>query len=246
MAEFSIFSLPQPLATTDAPTFLSLSAATIRGGSSSGGNLTLSSTSNGTKGKLLFGTSAYDEVNNRLGIGIASPSWQLAVDANNSTTGEISSVGLAGTFPNIRGSILHGLNGGGYLSLGGLQIIAQGANNSSAGSANINFITANANSANASTDASLSLRFQITYLGNFGFGTTNYGTSAQNVLAIGNGTEPGSSPADMIQLYSVDLSDGNATLGLRTETPVVTETVVSDRTLSVRINGTTYKLCLKV
>ena len=78
-----------------------------------------------------------------------------------------------------------------------------------------------------------------------GFGATAFGASAASVFGIKNGTEPSTSPADMIQLYSVDLSAGNATLGLRTETAVVTESVTSDRTLSIRINGTTYKLCLK-
>ena len=81
--------------------------------------------------------------------------------------------------------------------------------------------------------------------GNVGIGYSAFGTSAVGVLGIVNGTEPSTSPADMIQLYSVDLSAGNATLGLRTETAVVTESVTSDRTLSIRINGTTYKLCLK-
>jgi hypothetical protein len=87
----------------------------------------------------------------------------------------------------------------------------------------------------------------LTILGaaNVGIGSTTFGTSAARVLGIGNGTEPSTSPADMVQLYSVDLSAGNATLGLRTETAVVSESVTSDRTLSVRINGTTYKLCLK-
>lgn len=45
----------------------------------SGGNLTLQSTSHATRGKILFGTSAYDEVNNRLGIGTSSPGTSLAV-----------------------------------------------------------------------------------------------------------------------------------------------------------------------
>jgi hypothetical protein len=76
-------------------------------------------------------------------------------------------------------------------------------------------------------------------------GVTAAGTSAVGVLGIGNSTVPSTSPADMIQIFSVDLSAGNATLGLRTETAVVTESVVSDRTLSVKINGTTYKICLK-
>lgn len=46
---------------------------TLNGGSAASENLTLSSTANATKGSILFGTSAYDEVNNRLGIGIAAP-----------------------------------------------------------------------------------------------------------------------------------------------------------------------------
>lgn len=48
---------------------------TAIGGTASANNLTLSSTSHATKGKILFGTSAYDEANNRLGIGTASPSF---------------------------------------------------------------------------------------------------------------------------------------------------------------------------
>ncbi len=55
---------------------------TLIGGTLSGNNLTLSSTSNATKGKLLFGNSAYDEVNNRLGIGTISPSEKLDVRGN--------------------------------------------------------------------------------------------------------------------------------------------------------------------
>ena len=49
------------------------------GGTASGNNLTLSSTSHATKGKILFGTSAYDEVNNRLGIGTTTPLNKLDV-----------------------------------------------------------------------------------------------------------------------------------------------------------------------
>jgi hypothetical protein len=54
----------------------------VIGGTASGNNLTLSSTSNATKGKILFGTSGYDEVNNRLGIGTISPSEKLDVRGN--------------------------------------------------------------------------------------------------------------------------------------------------------------------
>lgn len=46
----------------------------VVGGTAASNSLTLSSTSNATKGKILFGTSAYDEANNRLGIGTSTPS----------------------------------------------------------------------------------------------------------------------------------------------------------------------------
>lgn len=54
---------------------------TLIGGIASGEDLTLQSTSHATKGSLLLGTSAYDEVNNRLGIGIASPTAALHLKA---------------------------------------------------------------------------------------------------------------------------------------------------------------------
>ena len=49
------------------------------GSIASGGDLTLQSTAHATKGKILFGTSAYDEVNNRLGVGTAAPDESLEV-----------------------------------------------------------------------------------------------------------------------------------------------------------------------
>jgi hypothetical protein len=51
----------------------------IIGGTASGNDLTLSSTSHVTKGKIIFGTSAYDEANNRLGIGTTTPDEKLVV-----------------------------------------------------------------------------------------------------------------------------------------------------------------------
>ena len=55
----------------------------VIGGTASGNNLTLSSTSDGTKGKILFGTSAYDEVNNRLGVGNTVPLAPIHVGNRN-------------------------------------------------------------------------------------------------------------------------------------------------------------------
>ncbi len=47
---------------------------TLNGDTAASGNLTLSSTAHATKGKILLGTaSAYDQANDRLGIGTTSP-----------------------------------------------------------------------------------------------------------------------------------------------------------------------------
>ena len=51
----------------------------LYGGTNPSANLTLASTSNGTKGKILFGTSGYDEVNNRLGLGMTNPAYTLDI-----------------------------------------------------------------------------------------------------------------------------------------------------------------------
>jgi hypothetical protein len=56
----------------------------LTGGTASANNLTLSSTSNATKGKINLGTSsAYDEANVRLGLGSASPETILHIEENN-------------------------------------------------------------------------------------------------------------------------------------------------------------------
>jgi hypothetical protein len=69
---------------------------TLIGGTAASETLTLSSTSHGTKGKILFGTSAYDEVNNRLGIGTNSPTAKLTVVGDGATNiGEWKSSGGA-------------------------------------------------------------------------------------------------------------------------------------------------------
>lgn len=62
--------------TFDGTTLLSatqMQTPILQGNTTASGTLTLKSTSNATKGKLLFGTSAYDEVNNALGIGTTAP-----------------------------------------------------------------------------------------------------------------------------------------------------------------------------
>ena len=51
----------------------------IIGDDAASGTLTLESSENATKGKILFGTSVYDEANNRLGIGTATPNSPMDV-----------------------------------------------------------------------------------------------------------------------------------------------------------------------
>lgn len=58
---------------------------TLVGGTASGDDITLSSTSNGTKGNIFFGTSTYDEVNNRLGIGTMTPSLDMSIVKSGAT-----------------------------------------------------------------------------------------------------------------------------------------------------------------
>ena len=52
---------------------------------------------------------------------------------------------------------------------------------------------------------------------NLGLGTVTFGTSADKVIAITNGTAPTSSPADMNQIYSADAATGDAQLFARNE-----------------------------
>lgn len=55
---------------------------TLNGSTAASGNLTLSSTAHATKGKVILGTaSAYDQVNDRLGIGTTSPLYKNDVIA---------------------------------------------------------------------------------------------------------------------------------------------------------------------
>lgn len=69
---------------------------TANGGTGAGENLTLVSTANATKGKILFGTSAYNEVNNRLGIGTTTPGAPIDVHNNGNTCAQFNNIGAQG------------------------------------------------------------------------------------------------------------------------------------------------------
>lgn len=90
---------PSPITTTGSVT-ANLSTGKAGGQSCIGGtaaseNLTLSSTAHATKGKILLGTSAYDEVNNRLGINQATPTSRLHIVTTGLGTTQVSTSGIA-------------------------------------------------------------------------------------------------------------------------------------------------------
>lgn len=66
---------------------------TLIGGTASGDDITISTTSNGTKGNIFFGTaSTYDQVNDRFGISQLTPTAKLQIntDVNNVTQSDAS------------------------------------------------------------------------------------------------------------------------------------------------------------
>jgi hypothetical protein len=71
----------------------------VYGSASSGGTLTLASTSHATKGNISFGTVVYDETNKRLGT-TGATAWNLGI--NNTTYMSIASDGLI-QFPSANG-----------------------------------------------------------------------------------------------------------------------------------------------
>ena len=57
----------------------------------------------------------------------------------------------------------------------------------------------------------------LTTAGNLGLGTSTFGTSAAKVWGFFNGTAPGTSPADTVQLYANDIAAGPSALHIRDE-----------------------------
>ncbi len=66
---------------------------TITGGTAESDNLTLVSTAHATKGLICFGSSAYDEANNRLGIGLQAPEYPLHVKYSGDIIATIEAAG---------------------------------------------------------------------------------------------------------------------------------------------------------
>lgn len=99
-----------------------LGGQTFNGGTAAGDDLTLSSTTNATKGTIFLGTlSAYDEVNNRLGLKTTTPARTIETygtikisngDANWTTSNLIKAIEF------ITGTVVQWLKGAGTISRG--------------------------------------------------------------------------------------------------------------------------------
>lgn len=82
------------------------------------------------------------------------------------------------------------------------------------------------------------------YLSISGAGAVQLGTETTSYLELRNQADPGAI-TDGVRIGSVDLSAGNATLSLRTERAVAVDVALaSTHSISVQINGTTYKIPL--
>lgn len=90
-----------------------------------------------------------------------------------------------------------------------------------------------------------SLSVAATATGNLGIGNQVAGTNADRVLVLSNNATAPADSANVAQLYSTDISAGNATLGLFVETAVAADVaLVSTNSLTVFINGSKYKIPL--
>lgn len=107
----------------------------LTGGTAASETLTLRSTSHATKGKILFGTSAYDEVNDRSGIGTTSPSAKLHVvsTTEQERLGYDEATYLSTTVSNL-GAVTYSATGGQYVFKGidstatlGSELVTNGA-----------------------------------------------------------------------------------------------------------------------
>ena len=82
----------------------------------------------------------------------------------------------------------------------------------------------------------------ITGGGNVCMGTAVFGASAAKVLALTNGATEPTTSVDLVHVYGIDLSAGNAALAVYQEAAVRTGSVVVTHSIPVRWNGATYYL----
>lgn len=183
------------------PTFVtSIIDPLLVGSTASGGTLTLQSTNHATKGNILFGTSAYDEVNNRLGLGTPTPLTKFDFGTSVPNVGQIISIYTSGTRR----------SGIGMSSTDtGLRLYGSSADD----------VAVNLGTLSNSDGVTFASKVAVLASGNVGVGVTAFGTSAAGgVVGLTNGaTAPTTSPADMSQLWCADSAAAKANIHARNE-----------------------------
>jgi len=221
----------------------------------------------GTGNLLLGGTLTVDATNARLGVGITPTAERVEVLGNiqcRATSGQpvmrVQSWQASGFAPASQTFQRRGAGGNtqtpdasavGELRFDGLTTAAGytafglisceiGTNSANGAPANYTFGLSDG------TAGGVTEKLRLTGFGNLGLGVTTFGTSATRTLAILNGTEPTSGPADTLQIYSVDRSAGNTIPAIYCEgsgvtNAGITSTAVTHK-IALKVNGTVYYL----
>lgn len=166
------------------------------------------------------------------GAGISSP-WSVGVDNSDSESFVFSASSTLGSSNMLRITTAGAATLTGRLTAAGVtvsdNILANSGGTLDIGSSGTRFASLFVGTVNGSGNSTFA-------------GTVS--TSAAWFVASNVGGDPGAA-TDEIRIGCVDLSAGNATLSLRTERAVAVDVIgASTHTLSVQINGTTYKILL--
>lgn len=230
----------QDLTTDASPTFTAVNAANVYGGSASGGNFTLNSTSHGTKGKIYFGANSYyNELNSCMFFNTTTPAsvtgelyigngGRLTIARHSDTAGAGAGIkayrsGGTETSPSIplADYLLFNFTAYGwttgttYTSGGNFTFLASENWVSGSNVGTLFYIQLRGTGGTTMYD-----RFYIDGYGNVGInGLTAFGTSAVGNFGIASGTAPTTSPADATQIWSADAGGiaGKAGLHVRSE-----------------------------
>lgn len=192
----------------------------------------------------------FSNINAIANVGVGAYALQLATGESNTGIGNAALFGTTSGINNValgRDAGRGNATGSGGVFIGFSSGLYETASNT--------FYVNNQDRTNINGDKTLSLMYGVfatttaaqflRHNSNVGILTNTFGTNADGVLAFANGTEPTTAPVGEIQLFSVNSTDGTATLGLVTEQAVegIGITVLANK-LKVRINGAQYFLLL--
>jgi hypothetical protein len=180
-----------------------------------------------TQGGMNAGGDAYFVQN--VGIGTMEPGFPLVVNAAIGTMQLNSSTDTNVAYyrtTNAQGSVVFGMEGGAGAGL-------------ASGTLAYNTVITSATGQSIQLAPAGTAQVIINSSGNVGIGTTDFGTSAVKVLAIGSGTAPTTSPADAAQMGVAEYNGGtgDVRLNIYGEASVAAKTAIGSGKVS--INGTT-------